>query len=100
MAAYPAALEKFVEEFIRPYVYDEEDGALIVHEHPVGGGGYYVCGYYSSDARGRCNLEGLLARLNGFGYQWPNYTPEQWVLDALRDAASAEYYYAFEKDYR
>jgi hypothetical protein len=87
MAAYPAAHSKFVKEFMGPY---EEDGVVI--NHPVGGGSYYM--------GGRCGPDRLLSRLNGFGYQWPNYTPEQWVLDALRDAASADYHYAFEKDYR
>lgn len=55
----------------------------------------------------RCTLSGVLSRLQGKGYQieqtlassTAHATLRDWVLDALRDCASADYYYNFEKDY-
>jgi hypothetical protein len=50
----------------------------------------------------RCQFEGVLDRLLGFdilGVHAAMGTPEEWVLDALRDCASADYWYAYMKDY-
>lgn len=48
----------------------------------------------------RCNLDGVMKRLMGREYQmeW-SANLLSWVLDALRDCASADYYYSFEKEY-
>ena len=50
----------------------------------------------------QCSLSGVLARLGGFdilGYHAIYGSPKAWVLDALRDCASVDYWYAFEKEW-
>lgn len=50
----------------------------------------------------RTSFYGVLGRLQGFavyGHHAVYGTPEEWVLDALRDGARANYWYQFEKEW-
>lgn len=62
-----------------------------------------MCNHQTSVAVGhRTSFNGVLARLQGFsvyGHHAVYGTPEEWVLDALRDGARADYWYQFEKEW-
>ncbi len=50
----------------------------------------------------RTSFDGVMDRLNGidvFGYHSGYGSPEDWVLDAIRDGARAQYWYRFEKEW-
>lgn len=86
-AVYETAFPKFVEWLRTHPAWDEQEG----------------CNNQTSVALGsRTSFNGVLDRLQGFdvyGCHAVYGTPEEWVLDALRDGARANYWYQYEKEW-
>jgi len=61
--------------------------------------GGYIDGVGNVYFGSRSCVSGVLDRLKGFYSEDVLTDPYGWTMDALRDCAQADYYYAFEKDW-